>query len=123
MNYGLKKIQVIYQQNDLLYLMKFKRKQQRNFTKFYSIDPALARRVSIPGDNRDGYYLENLIFLELIRREYKVYYWDHEQKAEIDFVAEGKDGDLILVQSCWSIGEEKTLARELAPFKFFFEMH
>lgn len=82
--------------------------------KYYAVDIGL--RYFLLGDKgRDtGHILENVVYLELIRRGYDVYV-GHLQEGEIDFVAMGPEG-LSYYQVALSTLEEKTLSRELAPF-------
>jgi len=60
--------------------------QMRNPAKIYLVDTGLARRVT---SEDTGRLLENLVFLELKKRGYKLYYFAN--KRECDFVA--KRGD------------------------------
>lgn len=53
-----------------------------------------------------GHILENIVYLELLRREYKVY------DLEVDFVAENRDG-LKYYQVALTVRDEKVLEREL----------
>ena len=62
-----------------------------------------------------GHILENIVYLELLRRGYKVYTGKVED-LEIDFVAENKNG-LAYYQVSLTTRDEKTLERELKPLK------
>ena len=62
-----------------------------------------------------GHLLENIVFLELHRRGYKVYVGKLED-MEIDFVAENHEG-LVYYQVALTTREETTLARELKPLQ------
>lgn len=55
----------------------------------------------------------NVVFFELKRRGYRVFIGKIEDK-EIDFMTE-KDSHKFYVQVCFTLGDEKTLKRELAP--------
>ena len=56
--------------------------------------------------------LENLVFLELKRRDKEIYY--HNQKKECDFVVKEKSKIVEAIQVSWSIESESTYNRELA---------
>ena len=58
-----------------------------------------------------GHILENIVYLELLRRGYKVYVGKVDD-LEIDFVAMNRDG-IKYYQVALSVRDEKVLAREL----------
>ena len=60
-----------------------------------------------------GHVLENIVYLELIRRGYKVYI-GKINSLEVDFVAE-KNGDIEYYQVSQTVMDKSTLDRELAP--------
>ncbi|MBR1753888.1 ATP-binding protein [bacterium] len=62
-----------------------------------------------------GHILENVIYLELIRRGYKVYIGKFNT-LEVDFVTE-KGGELQYYQVAQTVMEKDTLDRELKPLK------
>lgn len=59
--------------------------------------------------------LENIVYLELIRRGYEVYVCKVDD-MEIDFVAQNTQGNTYIQVSA-SVRDENTLARELKPLK------
>ncbi len=63
--------------------------------------------------NNLGHILENIIFLELKRRDYKIYIGKNDI-TEVDFVVE-TNNDLIYIQVALSVRDEETLKRELKP--------
>ena len=77
-----------YEQSYLFfYLKKFDysvKKQIMNPKKVYTIDPAFAHRLGFNFSENKGRILENIVFLELLRRRKEVYY--HSGKKECDFV-------------------------------------
>ncbi len=83
--------------------------------KYYATDVTM--RYAILGRrNLDaGHILENIVYLELIRRGYKVYIGKTAEK-EIDFVAENKEG-FTYFQVAYTTREPSTLERELAPLQ------
>ena len=62
-----------------------------------------------------GHILENIIYLELIRRGYSVYVGKIDD-MEIDFVAQNDKGNTY-IQVAASVRDENTLQRELRPLK------
>ena len=83
--------------------------------KYYATDVTM--RYAILGRrNIDlGHILENIVYLELIRRGYKVYIGKTGEK-EIDFVAENKEG-FTYFQVAYTTREQSTLERELTPLQ------
>lgn len=83
--------------------------------KYYATDVTM-RYALLGRRNIDaGHILENIVYLELIRRGYKVYIGKTGEK-EIDFVAENKEG-FTYFQVAYTTREETTLERELAPLQ------
>ena len=62
-----------------------------------------------------GHLLENVIFLELKRRDEQVWVGKAD-RLEVDFVARDKEGFTKYIQVALTVKEQKTLDRELAPF-------
>lgn len=77
-----------YEQSYLFfYLSKFDysvRKQMMNPKKVYAIDPAFVHRLGFHFSEDKGRILENIVFLELLRRNKEVYYYSG--KKECDFL-------------------------------------
>ncbi len=83
--------------------------------KYYATDVTM-RYALLGRRNVDaGHMLENIVYLELIRRGYKVYIGKAGEK-EVDFVAENKEG-FAYFQVAYTTREETTLERELEPLK------
>ncbi len=83
--------------------------------KYYVADVAL-RYALLGRKNMDlGHILENVVYLELIRRGYKVYV-GKTGNNEVDFVAENKDG-LRYYQVSYTVRDEETLKRELTSLQ------
>ena len=83
--------------------------------KYYAVDMGL-RRILCSNSMRDtGRMLENIVFLELLRREKNVYV-GQGPTGEIDFVTNGPTG-----VKYWQVSEstahEETLRRELSSFE------
>ena len=82
--------------------------------KYYLSDIGL--RNFLLGEIKDtGSILENIIYLELKRRNYEIFIGKYNNK-EIDFVVKNNDG-LKYIQVSLSVRDENTLERELAPLK------
>ena len=83
--------------------------------KYYTADIGL--RYSILGNKKadDGHILENIVYLELLRRGYEVYIGKVDS-AEVDFIAIGDEGEEYY-QVAYTVidADGKTLERELAP--------
>ncbi|MCK5506428.1 MAG: ATP-binding protein [Thermodesulfovibrionia bacterium] len=95
----------------------FVKKQLANVRKFYSIDTGLSNRVSFLVGSRQGRNLENIIFIELIRRGQEIYYYKTKNEREVDFLI--KEGKTVkeLIQVSYSIADEKTRKREFSALK------
>ncbi len=81
--------------------------------KFFVSDVSLIYAKMGYRDNMIGGILENLVFLELIRREYQVYIGKLGDK-EIDFIAE-KQGQKMYIQVAYKLESEATVNREFDP--------
>ena len=84
--------------------------------KYYLSDIGL--RTYLLGKSFDknlGHILENIIFLELKRRGYKIYIGKNDL-TEVDFVVETND-ELVYIQVALSVRDEGTLERELRPLE------
>ena len=84
-------------------------------SKYYVSDLGFRRLLSSGRRPDYGHVLENVVYLELLRRGYDVRVGQLPD-GEIDFVAM-KNDELVYYQVCLSILEESTLDRELAPLK------
>ncbi len=80
--------------------------------KFFLSDVGLLYATMGFKDRNISGVLENLVYLELKRRGYKVFVGKYNDK-EIDFVAE-KQGDKIYVQVAYKIDNEQTKEREFS---------
>ena len=80
--------------------------------KYYAVDMGLRSYLLGKKANSDmGHILENIVYLELLRRGFKVYVGKVDD-LEVDFVAENRDG-LRYFQVALSVRDEKVLEREL----------
>ena len=82
--------------------------------KYYVCD--LGLRKYLLGSVKDyGSILENIIFLELKRRNYEIFIGKYDDN-EVDFVIKNNDG-IKYIQVSLSVRDENTLTRELNPLK------
>lgn len=73
-------------------------RRMRNPAKIYLVDIGLSRRIKTEDYGR---VLENIVFLELRRRGYDLFYFAAEN--ECDFIVHGSGGDYQAVQVTWEI--------------------
>lgn len=80
--------------------------------KYYTVDQGLrSYLLGKKADSDMGHILENIVYLELLRRGYKVYVGKVDD-LEVDFVAENRDG-LKYYQVALTVRDENVLEREL----------
>lgn len=85
----------------------------KTLEKYYAVDMGLRFFMLGSKTGDEGHILENLIFLELHRKLYKIYVGKIDD-AEIDFVIE-KNGAFKYIQVALTVRDEETLNRELRP--------
>lgn len=84
--------------------------------KYYLSDLGLRTYLLGKNYNKDlGHILENIIFLELKRRGYRIYIGKNDVN-EVDFIVETED-DYMYIQVALSVRDEQTLERELKPLE------
>lgn len=83
--------------------------------KYYAVDIGLRFLLLGQKANDVGHILENVVYLELIRRGYKVFVGKVDD-TEIDFVAQNHEGNTYIQVSA-TVRDENTLARELKPLE------
>ena len=80
--------------------------------KYYAVDSGLrSYLLGKKADSDVGHILENIVYLELLRRGYRVYVGKVDD-LEVDFVAENRDG-LKYYQVALTVRDQKVLEREL----------
>jgi predicted AAA+ superfamily ATPase len=102
------------------YDVRGKRRLQRN-EKYYIVDPGLRTALLGRASPDAGRVLENVVFLELMRRRAKVY-TGVIGEYEIDFVVEWPDRTEY-IQVAQSVREPTTLERELRPLRVIPDFH
>jgi predicted AAA+ superfamily ATPase len=86
------------------------------FPKYYSVDPGLRNAPLGYRDEDRGRLLENIVFLELLRRGYVVRVGKYGNE-EIDFTAMGPNGEMEYFQVTLSMLSEEVRTRELRPLR------
>ncbi len=88
----------------------------KTLEKYYIVDIGLRNTMLGRKGNTDvGHILENVVYLELLRRGYDVYIGKLDD-TEVDFVARNMDG-IKYIQVSASIRDTNTLQRELRPLQ------
>lgn len=83
--------------------------------KHYIIDMGFRNMLLGYRDTNRGHIIENIVFLELLRRDYRVYI-GKVGETEVDFVAE-KPNDKLYIQVTESMQSPETRERELRPLR------
>ena len=93
------------------------KKQLATQEKYYIVDPGLLN--ILVGKERitdRGHILENVVFLELLRRGYKIW-TGSSRNSEVDFVCKTPTGDIEYYQVAWEMSNEKTIEREFGSLE------
>lgn len=83
--------------------------------KYYFVDTGIRNHIISQSARDLGHLLENVVYLELLRRKNRVNIGKLSEK-EVDFVATNMN-EVEYYQVCASVIDEKTLERELAPLR------
>ena len=95
-----------------------KRKQIAGRSKFYCVDPLVAKQTGFYYSNDSKYWiLENHICNELLRRGMQVHYWHSRDGYEVDFIATSTNGRRIAIQSAVSLDNPEARSREIRALK------
>ena len=91
------------------------KEQLKNLAKYYVVDTGIRNMLMGYSDSDFGHVLETIVYLELIRRGYKVFIgkW---YELEVDFIAVKQDAKKYY-QVCLTLMDEKVKERELAPLR------
>ncbi|MEK7690681.1 MAG: ATP-binding protein, partial [Bdellovibrionota bacterium] len=90
------------------------RKRMANTRKIYCIDSALVRSVRSSHFVNEGLLFENLVYIELRRRGFEVFYHRTKSGREVDFCfRDQKTGEITLLQAAYSLKEPATREREI----------
>ena len=93
------------------------KKQNLNDKKYYSIDTGLSNILRVPSLQTRGSDIENIVFIELLRRGYKVYYYKTANNLEIDFLVQKEQEIVMLIQVTKSLKDKNTKQREMRAFE------
>ncbi len=89
------------------------KEQMLNPRKVYVIDTGLRTAMGFRFSEDRGRLMENIVFIELLRRGYEVFYWKSPNNREIDFVVKKGRAIEALVQVCDDIDRPQTRRREV----------
>jgi len=109
----LRNAYMVYEVKKFDYSLK---KQNLNDRKYYTADLGLANLYRVGNLQFRGDDLETIVYLELLRRGYKVYYYKTSSNQEIDFVLELENKIVELIQVSKTLENEKTKKREMDVF-------
>jgi uncharacterized protein len=93
------------------------KRQLATLEKYYLVDLGLLN--ILVGRDRitdRGHLLENIVYLELLRRGYKVW-TGTARNAEVDFVCKNKFGEVEYYQVAWQMTNELTVEREFGSLE------
>lgn len=90
------------------------KRQQVNPRKVYCVDNGLRNAVSFRFSKDEGRLAENLVFLELKRRDKEPYYW--KNKGEVDFIVKNEDNSLIAINVSYGDWIDEREIRALLEF-------
>ncbi len=93
------------------------KKQLATQEKYYLVDLGLLNVLVGRDRTADrGHILENVVYLELLRRGYKV--WTGKlRNSEIDFTVKNRNGEIEYYQVSWEISTAETAEREFTPLE------
>lgn len=105
----------------LFFLKRFSykfREQEKSPRKVYAIDVGLANTIGFRFSQNMGKLAENLVFLELKRKEMlgsnlEIYYWKDINHREVDFLIKENLKVKQLIQVCWEVNRPETKNREI----------
>ena len=103
---------LIFQAPFFSYSLKTQENHQR---KIFAIDNGLRNAVSFRFSKDKGKLAENLVFVELKRKNKEIFYW--AGKNEVDFVVKNKDNKLIAINVTYSQEIDKRELKGLFEFK------
>lgn len=84
--------------------------------KYYLVDIGLRFYLLGSGNVDRGHILENIVYLELLRRGYEIYV-GKVGANEVDFITKDFNGNTSYFQVSYSVKDDTTLKRELEPLQ------
>jgi len=93
------------------------KKQLATQEKYYLVDLGLLNVLTGRDRTTDrGHILENVVYLELLRRGYKI--WTGTlRNGEVDFIVKNRNGEVEYYQVSWEISRAETEEREFKPLE------
>ena len=89
----------------------------RTLEKYYAVDLGFKQALLGKSHKVDfGHNLENIVYLELLRRNRQVYIGKTD-RLEMDFVVMTNSGDWEYLQVAWTAKDDNTFFREIRPFE------
>jgi len=108
----------------LLERFSYKLKEQfRAPKKVYCIDTGLANTIAFKLSKEPGRLMENVVFIELLRRklyfnpDWELYYWKDYAGREIDFIIKNRDSIKQLIQVTYASEKNEITQRALESFR------
>jgi len=93
------------------------KKQLATQEKYYLVDTGLLNVLAGKERTNDrGHILENIVYLELLRRGYKIW-TGTTRNIEVDFVCKTPTGDIEYYQVAWQMTNESTVEREFGALE------
>jgi hypothetical protein len=89
------------------------KKQETYAKKIYAIDTGLINKMAFGFSENIGRLYENLVFIELKRRNKNIYFWKDKSDAEVDFLIVEKNKVTSLIQVTYDLSDLKTREREI----------
>lgn len=121
---SIKDYLLYYEQSYLFFFLKkfdfSVRKQIMNPKKVYTVDPAVSNRLGFKFSENKGRVLENLVFIELLRRGKEIYY--HAGKNECDFLVKEGLNVSQAIQVSWTLNKTN-IERETRGLKEAMQVH
>jgi predicted AAA+ superfamily ATPase len=105
----LKESLVIYELPIFSFKLKTQFKQNK---KTYPVDTGIRNAVCLRFSQDTGRLAETIVFLEIRRRNFEVYYWKSRDGYEVDFVVKVGQKLTELIQVAWDVKDEATQRRE-----------
>ncbi len=105
----LKESLVIYELPIFSFKLKTQFKQNK---KTYPVDTGIRNAVCLRFSSDTDRLAETIVFLEIRRRNFEVYYWKSRDGYEVDFVVKVGQKLTELIQVAWDVKDEATQRRE-----------
>jgi len=89
------------------------KRQIYNPSKVYSIDAALSNSIAFKFSQDLGRIYENIVFVELLRKNYQIFYWRSKKGKEVDFLIKKGLKIVEAIQVSVNLTDRKTRGREI----------